>query len=172
MAQTIVSNLRQRLFGFKRETPPPAIERETIEKVCKQLQRLIHRCPVPAADVKRPLPYLPDVLSELSEALREILLNYRERLHVLTSIEYLRIFLDHLLKQCTRMMLWMKQAGLTLNDQQSESGQSFTRYSLYFSHNLAELNALFANGTYHGGDFRLTKNEAHDFWQGHFQSRY
>ena len=158
-------HLRQRLFGSRRETP------ETIENVCKKLERLLQRCQLPGIEGKRPVPCLPDVLSALCQALAEILTNYRDRLHVLSTIDYVRIFLAHLLRQCARTTDWIKRSDLTGLDQQSPAWKSFTRHSLHFSHNLAELKALFVNGIYQGGEFRLTKSEAHDFWQAHFHPR-
>ncbi|CAF3034606.1 unnamed protein product [Rotaria sp. Silwood2] len=147
------------------------IDRRSIEKVWKQMDRIVKYCQMPKMNLKNSPPYMLDILPDLYQTLREIINNYDDRLHILNDIEYFRIFIDNLIEQCTKTIDCFKRAGHHMYDEQSTYRKYLIKLSLYFSHNLAELKSLFNRGIYEGEKFRLTKQEANDFWKSNFNER-
>ncbi|CAF3270840.1 unnamed protein product [Rotaria socialis] len=147
------------------------VDRRSIEKVWKQMDRIVKYCQMPKMNLKNSPPYMLDILPDLYQTLREIMNNYDDRLHILNDIEYFRIFIDNLIDQCTKTIDCFKRAGHHMYDEQSTYRKHLTKLSLYFSHNLAELKSLFNRGIYEGEKFRLTKQEANDFWKCNFNER-
>ncbi|CAF4348504.1 unnamed protein product, partial [Adineta steineri] len=72
----------------------PRIDRRSIEKVWKQMDRIVKYCQMPKMNLKNSPPYMLDILPDLYQTLREIINNYDDRLHILNDIDYFRIFLD------------------------------------------------------------------------------
>lgn len=147
------------------------IDRRCIEKVWKQMDRIVKYCQMPKMNLKNSPPYMLDILPDLYQTLREIMNNYDDRLHILNEIEYFRIFIDNLIEQCTKTIDCFKRAGHHMYEEQSSHRKYLIKLSLYFSHNLAELKSLFNKGIYEGEKFRLTKQEATDFWRSNFNER-
>jgi E3 ubiquitin-protein ligase CBL len=186
MAQAVATNFRRRILGSRIETSNDGIipsnndylnrssiriDRRLIEKVWKQMDRIVKYCQMPKMNLHHSPPYMLDILPDLYQILREIITNYEERLHILNEIEYFRIFMDHLIELCTKTMECFKRAGQLMCDEQSNYRKDFIKFSLYFSHNLTELKSLFNNGMYVGEKFRLTKQEAKDFWKNSFNEK-
>ena len=164
MAQAAASNLRRRILGSRQDSPTTVqssivelpsrsvnrIDRRSVEKVWKQMDRIVKYCQMPKMNLKNSPPYMLDILPDLYQTLREILNNYEDRLHILNDIEYFRIFLDNLIEQCTKTIDCFKRAGHHMYDEQSTYRKYLIKLSLYFSHNLAELKSLFNKGIYEG----------------------
>jgi hypothetical protein len=148
------------------------IDRRSIEKVWKQMDRIVKYCQMPKMNLKNSPPYMLDILPDLYQTLREIINNYDDRLHILNDIEYFRIFIDNLIEQCTKTIECFKRAGHHMYEEYSTHRKYLIKLSLYFSHNLAELKSLFNKGIYEGEKFRLTKQEANEFWKSNFNERY
>ena len=148
------------------------VDRRLMEKTWKQMDRIVKYCQMPKMNLKNSPPYMLDILPDLYQMLREIINNYEERLHILNEIEYFPIFINNLIELCTKTIECFKRAGHHMYDEQSTYRKHFIKLSLYFSHNLAELKSLFIKGIYEGERFRLTKQEATDFWKGNFNERY
>lgn len=151
--------------------PPMRIDRRSIEKVWKQMDRIVKYCQMPKMNLKNSPPYMLDILPDLYQTLREIMTNYEDRLHILNEIDYFRIFIDNLTDQCTKTIDCFKRAGHHMYEENSSYRKYLIKLSLYFSHNLAELKSLFNRGIYEGEKFRLTKQEAQEFWRSQFNER-
>ena len=54
----------------------------------------------------------------------------------------------------------------------SAGRRSLIKLSLVFSHMLAEAKAIFPNGSYVSEGFRITKNDAADWWKKSFPNQY
>jgi E3 ubiquitin-protein ligase CBL len=186
MAQAVATNFRRRILGGRQDSSNDLainsnsylnrssirIDRRVIEKVWKQMDRIVKYCQMPKMNLINSPPYILDILPELYQILREIINNYEDRLHILNDIEYFRIFIDNLIEQCTKTIDCFKRAGHHMYDEQSTQRKYLIKLSLYFSHNLAELKSLFNKGIYEGEKFRLTKQEATEFWKNNFNERY
>jgi E3 ubiquitin-protein ligase CBL len=181
MAQAVAVNVRRRILGSRIDTSNHVIinsnrsliriDRRLIEKVWKQMDRILKYCQMPKMNLKNSPPYMLDILPDLYQTLKEIIMNYEERLNILNDIEYFRIFIDNLIEQCTKIIECFKHAGHNMCDEESIYRKDFIKFSLYFSHNLIELKSLFNKGIYEGEKFRLTKQEATDFWKNNFNER-
>jgi len=189
MAQSAATNFRRRILGSRQDSTNDVlstainstnyyhnrtstrIDRRSMEKVWKQMDRIVKYCQMPKMNLKNSPPYMLDILPDFYQILREIITNYEDRLHILNDIEYFRIFIDNLIELCTKTIECFKRAGHHMYDEQSNYRKHFIKLSLYFSHNLTELKSLFINGIYEGERFRLTKREATDFWKNHFNER-
>lgn len=166
MAQAI----RRHILGSRIDSPI-CIDQRLMEKIWKQMDRIVKYCQTPKMNLKTSPPYILDILPALYQLLREILINYEERLHILNDIEYFRIYLENIFQLSTKIIECFKQAGQMIYDEQSIYRKYFRKFSLYFSHNLMELKSLFKNGMYQGERYSLTKQEAKDFWMKNFNQR-
>ena len=166
----MATNFRRRILGGGQQHRS-SIDRRMVEKIWKQMDRLIKSCQMPKMNLNNSPPYLPDILPDLHQILKQILAHYNEQMHLLNDIEYIRIFLENLMELCTKTSNCFKQAGQMIYDEQSTYRKDLIKYSLYFAHNLTEMRALFHEGMYIGERFRLTKDEAKDFWKNHFDER-
>ena len=90
----------------------------------------------------------------------------------LNANEFFRIFIDNLMNKCKQTVRLFKDSKDKIFDETSSERRSLTKLSLIFSHMLAELKALFPNGAYGGYTFRVTKQDAADFWAANFQTRF
>ena len=59
------------------------IDRRSIDKVWKQMDRIVKYCQMPKMNLKNSPPYMLDILPDLYQTLREIINNYDDRLHIL-----------------------------------------------------------------------------------------
>ncbi|CAF1180686.1 unnamed protein product [Rotaria sordida] len=189
MAQAAASNFRRRILGSRQGSSNDnlssainsshshknrtsiRIDRRTMEKIWKQMDRIVKYCQIPKMNLKNSPPYMLDILPDFYQTLREIINHYEDRLHILNDIEYFRIFINNLIVLCTKTIECFKHAGHHMYNEQSNYRKHFIKLSLYYSHNLAELKSLFINGIYEGERFRLTKQEATDFWKKNFNDR-
>ncbi|CAF3705405.1 unnamed protein product [Rotaria sp. Silwood1] len=142
-----------------------------MEKIWKQMDRIVKYCQMPKMNLKNSPPYMLDILPDFYQILREIINYYDDRIHILNNIEYFHIFINNLIDLCTKTIECFKHAGHHIYNEQSNYRKNFIKFSLYYSHNLTELKSLFINGIYEGERFRLTKQEANDFWKKNFNDR-
>ena len=56
-------------------------------------------------------------------------------------------------------------------DENSHYRRNLTKLSLVFSHMLAELKAIFPQGTFAGDTFRITKADAAEWWKISFPNK-
>lgn len=186
MAQAAATNIRRRILGLKQDSPSNnslismsnqpnrtslRIERRTIEKTYKQMDRIVKYCQISKMNLKNSPPYMLDILPDLYQMLCEIVNHYNDRFHLLNEIEYFFVFIYNLNELCTKTIECFKRAGHHMYDEQSTYRKYFIKLSLYFSHNIAELKSLFINGAYQGERFRLTKQEAAEFWKTNFHTK-
>jgi len=72
---------------------------------------------------------------------------------------------------CVHLQLF-KDHRDKMYDEQSPCRRSLVKLSLVFSHMLAELKALFPGGLYSGDSYRITKNDAAEWWKKCFSHKY
>ena len=89
-------------------------------------------------------------------------------MHILNDCEYFRIYIENLLKQSKLAIKLFKEGKEKMYDENSTYRRSLTKLSLVFSHMLAEVKAIFPQGTYIGDGFRITKYDAAEFWRKNF----
>ena len=126
----------------------------------------------PRMSLKNSPPYILDILPDTYQHLKLIISKYEERMHILNDCEYFRLYIENLMKQSKQAIKQFKDGKDKMYVDNSSYRRCLTKLSLIFSHMLAELKALFPNGAYVGGGFRITKMDAAEFWKRNFGNRY
>ena len=153
-------------------TPRLQIDRRTIEKTWKLMEKVVKLCQNPRLSLKNSPPYILDILPDTYQHLKLVVSKYEDRMHILNDCEYFRIYIENLLRQSKQAIKLFKEGKEKMYDENSTYRRSLTKLSLVFSHMLAEVKAIFPQGTYVGDGFRITKLEAAEFWKKSFGVRY
>lgn len=149
-------------------TPRLQIDKKTIEKTWKLMDKVVKHCQNQRLSLKNSPPYILDILPDTYQHLKLIISKYEDRMHILNDCEYFRIYIENLLKQSKLAIKLFKDGKEKMYDENSTYRRSLTKLSLVFSHMLAEVKAIFPQGTYIGDGFRITKYDAAEFWRKHF----
>lgn len=152
--------------------PKPAIDKRTIEKSWKLMDKVVNLCANRRMNLKNSPPFILDILPDTYQHLRVIFKKYEDNIAFLNDNEYFKLFMENLMDKCKQTIRLFKDAKDKIYDETTSHRRSLTKLSLIFSHMLAELKALFPNGIYGGETFRVTKADAADFWLNAFQMRY
>ncbi|XP_038062729.1 E3 ubiquitin-protein ligase CBL-B-like isoform X2 [Patiria miniata] len=151
--------------------PRPAVDRKTLEKTWKLMEKVMRLCQHNKMKLKNSPPYILDILPETYHQLRLVWSKYEgdpEKLHELNDNVYFRIFVDNIMKKARQTVQLFKVHKEKMYDENSAGRRELNRLSLIFSHNLAELKAIFPNGVFSGESFRLTKQDAAKYWKKNF----
>ena len=149
----------------------PTIDKKTIEKAWKLMDKVVNCCANRKMNLKNSPPFILDILPDTYQHLRIIFKKYEDNIAFLNDNEYFKIFMDNLMNKCKQTLKLFKDAKEKIYDETSTYRRSLTKLSLIFSHMLAELKALFPNGMYNGELYRITKQDAGEFWTRSFQTR-
>jgi len=169
------SYLFSRLHGaFSASVTPPRLEinRKTIEKTWKLMDKVVKLCQSPKLNLKNSPPFILDILPDTYQHLRLIYSKHeQDKLDVLNNNEYFKIFIENLQRKCKQAIKLFKEGKEKLFDENSHYRRNLTKLSLVFSHMLSELKAIFPQGLFAGDSFRITKSDAADFWRTSFGER-
>lgn len=168
-----VDALRDRLQQAKTASKQvkPAIDKKTIEKAWKLMDKVVNLCANRRMNLKNSPPFILDILPDTYQHLRTIFKKYEDNMAFLNDNEYFRLFVENLMAKCKQTIRLFKDAKEKIYDETSTFRRSLTKLSLIFSHMLAELKAMFPGGYYGGDSFRVTKLESSEFWANCFQTR-
>ena len=147
------------------------IDKKTIEKAWKLMDKVVNACANRRMNLKNSPPFILDILPDTYQHLRIIFKRYEDNIAFLNDNEYFRIFVENLMNKCKQTTRLFKEAKEKIYDETSTYRRSLTKLSLIFSHMLAELKALFPNGHYASDAYRITKQDAADIWVQSFQTR-
>ena len=136
--------------------------------LCSQVVKL---CQHPRMNLKNSPPFILDILPDTYQHLRLIFTKYEDRLHILNDNEYFRRFTENLMNKCKQTSTLFKRGKEKMWDETSDYRRNLTKLSLVFSHMLAELKAIFPNGTFAGDTFRITKSDAAEWWKKMFNDK-
>ncbi|XP_053487555.1 E3 ubiquitin-protein ligase CBL-C isoform X2 [Ictalurus furcatus] len=148
--------------------PPTCADYKLLDKVLKRLQKLHRLCTDPRLCLKNSPPYLPELVRETVNLMRDIWAPYRGSVSAVPrgdEGEYLRIHVQHLLDKTDRAILLFKEGKEKMFEEKSNYRRNLTKLSLLFSHMLWELRAIFPGGQFQGDTYNLTKTEAKEFWR-------
>ncbi|CAH1795916.1 unnamed protein product [Owenia fusiformis] len=151
--------------------PKLVIDRKTIEKSWKLMDKVVKLCQHPKMNLKNSPPFILDILPDTYQHLRLIYQKYDDRLHILNDCEYFRIFVENIMNKCKKTIKLFKDGKEKMFEDSSHYRRNLIKLSLVFSHMFAELKAIFPNGTYTGESFRITKSDAADWWKKMFNDR-
>lgn len=153
--------------------PRPAVDRRTLEKTWKLMERVMRLCQHPKMKLKNSPPYILDILPETYHHLRVIWSKYEgdNKIHELSDNEYFKIFVDNTMRKARQTVDLFKHSKDKMYDENATCRRELNRLSLIFSHNLAELKVIFPGGLFAGETFRITKADAANFWKKNFENR-
>jgi len=157
--------------GAPKHPSKPTIDKKTIEKAWKLMDKVVNACANRRMNLKNSPPFILDILPDTYQHLRLIFRKYEDNIAFLNDSEYFRIFIENLMNKCKQTIRLFKEAKEKIYDETSTFRRSLTKLSLIFSHMLAELKALFPSGMYGADMYRITKQDASDFWTRSFQTR-
>lgn len=152
------------------------VDKRTLEKSYKLMNQVVTFCQQPRMQLKNSPPYLLDILPDTYQHLQMIVQRYEAQsggLHIIVDCTYFQVFLNNLISKAKATIKLIKDARSKMFDETSSARRRLTKYSLVFSHMLAELRALFPNGVYVGAAhaFRITKPDAAEWWCRAFGER-
>ena len=150
----------------------PSVDKKTIEKAWKMMDKVVNHCANRRLNLKNSPPFILDILPDTYQHLRTVFKRYEENIAFLNDNEFFRLFMENLMNKCKQTVRLFKDSKDKIYDEASAERRSLTKLSLIFSHMLAELKAMFPTGSYGGDTFRVTKQDAADFWAVNFQTRY
>ncbi|XP_071527096.1 E3 ubiquitin-protein ligase CBL-B-A isoform X2 [Panulirus ornatus] len=169
-----ISSLISRLHGaFTDAMAPPklVIDRRTLEKTWKLMDKVVKQCQQSKMNLKNSPPFILDILPDTYQHLRLIYTKYENNLAALNIIEYFKVFVENMMRKCKQALLLFKEGKEQMFDESSHYRRNLTKLSLVFSHMLSELKATFPQGSFAGDQFRITKGDAADFWKKCFGER-
>lgn len=146
------------------------IDKKFLEKIWRTMDKVVKYCHQPKLGLKNSPPFILDILPDTYQHLLLIYHNYEDKLHILNENEYFRIYLDNLNKKCKQAIKLFKEGKESIYDEKNHYRHKLTKLTLVFSHMLSELKAIFPNGFF-VQDFRITKQDAYEFWKNHFGNR-
>uniref|UniRef100_A0A8C7HHH3 E3 ubiquitin-protein ligase CBL n=1 Tax=Oncorhynchus kisutch TaxID=8019 RepID=A0A8C7HHH3_ONCKI len=147
---------------------PGAVDKKTVEKCWKLMDKVVRLCQNPKLALKNSPPYILDLLPDTYQHLRTILSRYEGKMETLGDNEYFRVFMENLTKKTKQTISLFKEGKERMYEENSQPRRNLTKLSLIFSHMLAELKAIFPNGLFQGDNFRITKADAAEFWRRSF----
>ena len=136
------------------------------------MDRVVKLCQHPRMNLKNSPPFILDILPDTYQHLKLIQTSYEDKMPQLQTNEYFVIFVDNLMKKCNKCVDLFKDHRDKMYDEESVGRSCLIKLSLVFSHMLAELKALFPSGLYVGESYRITKNDAADWWKRSFKDRF
>lgn len=154
-----------------RQKQKPAIDKKSIEKAWKLMDKVVTLCANRRMNLKNSPPFILDILPDTYHHLRAVFKKYEDNIGFLNDNEYFKLFMENLLAKCKQTIRLFKDSKDRVYDETSTERRSLTKLSLIFSHMLAELKALFPGGVYGGETYRITKQDAGEFWNLYFDTR-
>ncbi|MGH0162534.1 UNVERIFIED_CONTAM: hypothetical protein FKN15_068662 [Acipenser sinensis] len=150
---------------------PGAVDKKTVEKCWKLMDKVVRLCQNPKLALKNSPPYILDLLPDTYQHLRTILSRYEGKMETLGENEYFMVFMENLTKKTKQTISLFKEGKERMYEENSQPRRNLTKLSLIFSHMLAELKAIFPNGLFQGDNFRITKADAAEFWRKAFSDK-
>ena len=78
------------------------VDRRTIEKAAKLMDKVVKLCQNPRMNIKNSPPFILDILPDTYQHLKLIQTNYDDRMGHLASNEYFVCFVDNLINKCRK----------------------------------------------------------------------
>lgn len=163
-----ITSILSMIKGAFEAEPKLVIDKKTIEKTWKLMDKVVKLCQHPKMQLKNSPPFILDILPDTYQHLRVIYSKYEDNMSILNENEYFRIFIDNLSNKCKQTIKLFKDGKEKMFEESSIFRRNLTKLSLVFSHMLSELKAIFPNGSFSGDNYRITKSDAADFWKSNF----
>lgn len=149
-------------------SPKLVVDRKTIEKSWKLMDKVVKLCQHPRMNLRNSPPFILDILPDTYQHLRLVYNKHDDKLQTLNECDYFRIFIDNLMNKCKNTIKLFKEGKEKMFEEASHYRRNLTKLSLVYSHMLAELKAIYPGGVFAGENFRITKSDAADWWRNSF----
>ncbi|XP_041081921.1 E3 ubiquitin-protein ligase CBL-B-like isoform X2 [Polyodon spathula] len=147
------------------------VDRRTVERTCRYLEKLNKLCQNPKLGLRNSPPYLLELVPDSLQHLQLVVEVSELRKEPPWQQEYFCVYLRNLQSKAQQAIRIFKEGKDRMYEEGSPSRRNLTKLSLIFSHMLAEARALYPDGQPHSGPYRLTKSEAANFWKRSFGDR-
>jgi E3 ubiquitin-protein ligase CBL len=138
---------------------------ENVSKLARQINVL---CASRKINLKNSPPYLQGILIDTEDLVNAIF--KKQTLEFLKANEYFNVFTIKFGIQCKKTIKIFKDSKEEMENENAPCRRELNKLTLVFSHLLAELKAMFKEGTF-APEFKLVKAEARDFWEKAFGKR-
>nr|6BK5_A Chain A, Ubiquitin Ligase Cbl [Salpingoeca rosetta] len=147
---------------------PGAVDARTTSRIEKATRKLLTLCSNKRLKLKNSPPYLQGILFDTNDFFRRIFsLN---TLDTLRDCPYLNLAVRKYLIHCRIATKLFRDAGEEMESEDSEYRRQLNKYTLVFSHMLADLQAVYKDG-HLDADFTIVKIDAREFWHRQFGKR-
>lgn len=116
-------------------------------------------------------PYIIDILPDICQVFNTIYFVYENKLGQLNEIDYFCVLIQNCLAKFQELLDLFKSAGKRMYEETSPERQKLIKYTLTYSHILAEMKSMFPKDGYEGESFRVAKKDAAEFWKTNFGER-
>jgi E3 ubiquitin-protein ligase CBL len=147
------------------------LEKKHFEKITKLAEKLLKYCSSDKMNLINSPPYIIDILPDICQVFNTIYVVYEHKLHVLNDIDYFCVLIKNCLDKFQELVDLFKQAGKRMYEENSIERQKLVKFTLTFSHILAEMKSIFPKDVYEGAHFRIAKKDAEEFWKSNFNDR-
>ena len=147
------------------------LEKKHFDKINKICEKLLKNCQAERMNLLNSPPYIIDILPDICQMFNTIYFVYESKLHILNDLDYFCLVMKNCLEKLQQLLDVFKIAGKRMYEETSAERQQLIKYTLTFSHILAEIKSLFPKDVYEGKSFRIAKKDAADFWRTNFGDR-
>ena len=147
------------------------VDKKLFDKMNKSIDKVVRLCQQERLNLINSPPYIIDILPDIYSHLSHIAGSYENKMHILNEIDYFVIFMSNLYNKCDKVNKLFREAGKRMFEETSNDRKELIKYSLTFSHLLAELRSLFPSFVYEGLNFRIAKADAAEFWKNNFNEK-
>lgn len=143
------------------------VDARSLPYLTKISQKIITFAKNPRLNLKNSPPFLQGIMLDDLDLLNAIF--KKNSIESLKTNDYFTRFLECFIRHGKRTIRLFKESGTHMEEEGSKWRRELNKYTLVFSHILAELRAYFKEGVW--TDFRIAKIEAREFWEKSFPRR-
>lgn len=147
------------------------LEKKHFDKLNKQAEKLLKYCQSERMNLINSPPYIIDILPDICQLFNTIYFVYENKLHVLNDLDYFCVLIKNVMEKFQELLDLFKTAGRKMYEENSDERSKLIKFTLTFSHILAEMKSIFPKDVYEGQSFRIAKKDASDFWKSNFGER-
>eukprot|EP00039_Didymoeca_costata_P018849 m.335246 g.335246 ORF g.335246 m.335246 type:complete len:498 (-) comp17548_c0_seq1:101-1594(-) len=144
------------------------IDSKTPTRINKLTTRLIQLTTNKRLNLKNSPPYLQGILIDTQELINKIFKS--NSIEILRENDYLPLALYKVVIQTKKTTRLFRDAGEEMENEKSQYRRELNKFTLVFSHMLAEFRTIFKGGEYRT-EFKIVKQEPRAFWKTYFQNK-
>lgn len=147
------------------------LDKKMFDKVNKLADKLLKYCQSEHMHLINSPPYIIDILPDICQIVNTVAFVYENKMTQLNEIDYFCVLMRNTLEKFQELVDLFKSAGKRMYEETSVERQKLVKYTLTYSHMLAEMKCMFPKDIYEGETFRIAKKDAADFWKANFGER-